>query len=256
MTKASIITPTKERESHLILLYEVILAQVETDWEWLIHDNSPTPSSFFQSLKNPKIHYFHSPKKMTIGEKRNFLCKKAKGNYIFHLDDDDYYAPDYLKKGIDNLKEADFFTLSSWFCAHVSTRRFFYWDKESVDQSHYILNRMDSIQSRSFEFEKKEDQDDFIQKNVYGYGFCYAYRAEVAKAVAFEKTNLSEDYGFFEKAKKLGFRILAKKDQEGRVLHMMHDVNTTKSFPQYSVPSFMVYTLFPHLQTYLEKYPA
>jgi glycosyltransferase involved in cell wall biosynthesis len=256
MRKASIITPTKERQDHLRLLYEVILSQTEPDWEWLIHDDTKTPSSFFQNLKDPKVHYFHSKKTLTIGEKRNFLNQRASGVYIFHFDDDDYYAPDYLQKGIDSLKESDFFTLSSWFCAHVSSRQFFYWDKECVHESHYILNRMETISSKSFEFETESEKQDFIQKNVYGYGFCYAYRAEVAKKVAFEKTNFGEDYGFFEKAKEHGFRVLAEQDRSGRVLHMMHDVNTTLSFPQYSVPPFMMYQLFPHLQTYLQRYPG
>jgi len=115
--------------------------------------------------------------------------------------------------------------------------------------------RSRQVWTRLYLDENEEEKREFIHKNVYGYGFCYAYRREVAKAVSFGKTNDGEDYDFFQKAEKLGFRVRALQDTTGRVLHMMHDVNTTLSFPQYSVPPFMVYNLFPDLGGYLQKYP-
>lgn len=40
---------------------------------------------------------------MTIGAKRNELCKLAKGDIILHMDSDDYYAPDFITRSVNHL---------------------------------------------------------------------------------------------------------------------------------------------------------
>lgn len=52
-----------------------------------------------------------------IGEKRNRGCEAAKGEIIVHMDDDDYYAPDYISKAVKFLLEnnADVTGLSSCY---------------------------------------------------------------------------------------------------------------------------------------------
>lgn len=41
---------------------------------------------------------------MSVGQKRNLLIKKSKGEYICFIDDDDFISFDYLEKILENLK--------------------------------------------------------------------------------------------------------------------------------------------------------
>jgi glycosyltransferase involved in cell wall biosynthesis len=43
----------------------------------------------------------------TIGAKRNACCKMATGDIILHLDDDDWYAPDWISKAVACLINND-----------------------------------------------------------------------------------------------------------------------------------------------------
>lgn len=43
--------------------------------------------------------------RMSIGEKRNMLAEKAKGEYIAHMDSDDLYFPQYIESSIQLMKE-------------------------------------------------------------------------------------------------------------------------------------------------------
>ncbi len=43
----------------------------------------------------------------TIGEKRNRLCEKSRGEAIIHCDCDDMYAPDWITRSVKALQEND-----------------------------------------------------------------------------------------------------------------------------------------------------
>lgn len=51
------------------------------------------------------IKYLRLDRKQDLGTKRNLACEAAKGEIIIHLDDDDYYAPDWLLKQVSFLIE-------------------------------------------------------------------------------------------------------------------------------------------------------
>src|SRR5262249_36253814 len=42
--------------------------------------------------EHPRIRYFRLDQKLTVGAKRNFACRQARGEFIAHWDDDDWYA--------------------------------------------------------------------------------------------------------------------------------------------------------------------
>lgn len=50
---------------------------------------------------------------MNIGMKRNELCALAKGEIIVHFDSDDWYAPDYITRCVQQLQSCDITGLSS-----------------------------------------------------------------------------------------------------------------------------------------------
>jgi glycosyltransferase involved in cell wall biosynthesis len=52
------------------------------------------------------IRYIKLPKRITIGAKRNLLACQATGEYICHMDSDDFYLPTYITYGIQCLIES------------------------------------------------------------------------------------------------------------------------------------------------------
>jgi len=50
-----------------------------------------------------KINYHYIQKKMSIGEKRNWLSKNAKYDLLINMDDDDIYFPNYILHSVDTL---------------------------------------------------------------------------------------------------------------------------------------------------------
>src|SRR3978361_2118037 len=95
--RVSVVTPTFGRERYLAGLYQGFAAQTHQDRELLVFDDSPVPSAFFARLAGPRVRYLHAPERLTIGEKRNRLIELATGEVIAFFDDDDHYAPGYLR---------------------------------------------------------------------------------------------------------------------------------------------------------------
>ena len=66
--------------------------------------------------KDKRIRYYDDVNVGHLGEKRNWLLDKATGDVILHFDDDDYYAPHYVRFMVDALfySKADVIRLLSW----------------------------------------------------------------------------------------------------------------------------------------------
>jgi len=257
--KISLITPTSERPQLLKQLYQIILNQdFSGEWEWLIDDDSWKPSQFLKELKDPRIKYFYNETPCTIGEKRTRLNAEAKGEIIIHLDDDDYYAPHYFSRVYAILKEVDFFNIHSWFCYSVLDKQFYYWATDHLLERHFELNpHYESITEVEFTEEWKEIRKErFIYLNKHGYGFSYAYRNEVGKKCPFLALNAGEDFLFYESVMRSGYTQCQLPDEEGLVVHINHDMNTSLVFPQYRIPSFLIKNLFKNDLSFFYRYPT
>lgn len=110
MVTISILTPTYNRNfflchvlSRLISLQTYDLKKVE----WIIVDDSESENEpkdkteFFKSHPlNQQLHtlrYIYLSKKLSIGHKRNICKNLALGEYLVHMDDDDFYSEKYLE---------------------------------------------------------------------------------------------------------------------------------------------------------------
>lgn len=51
----------------------------------------------------PHIKWLVCYDEFSIGEKRNWLCRRAKGEIILHMDSDDLYAYDWVSKSVEHL---------------------------------------------------------------------------------------------------------------------------------------------------------
>ena len=241
----SIVTPTYDREEFLPLIYNCITQQTRSDWEWIIIDDSPEPSAFIQGLNNPKINYQFSNKRLTIGDKRNLCSDLARGEYIVHFDDDEYYAPPYIDSMVQllELQGGDLLKLSGFFIYSKIYRKFAYWNLLEKTGIHYIWSPEAMVVGTI------ESTNTDLLDNHLGYGFSYVYKRIVSQTIRFESVSFNEDAPFVKAAMALGFNTQLLADDVGLCVHVLHNHNTSKCFPQYVLPAPLVRRLFTGLSS-------
>lgn len=109
----SVITPTKNRPEFIKNILRNFIRQKypQDKMELLIGDDSETSIKEMIPLKE-NIRYFHL-ESMSIGKKRNFLIKEAKGEIVVFMDDDDYYPVDKVSYIVDNLWKSKYLVSGS-----------------------------------------------------------------------------------------------------------------------------------------------
>jgi glycosyltransferase involved in cell wall biosynthesis len=95
----TIIIPTFNRKKFEKLISENIRCQTYPHIiEVLVGDDGDEAQTLDLTVPYP-VCYIRCPR-MTIGEKRNMLASRAKGDYIAHMDTDDVYFPTYVSSSI------------------------------------------------------------------------------------------------------------------------------------------------------------
>lgn len=116
--KVSVIMPTI-RPHFLQTAFDKFESQNYADKELIVPYcglslNLPTPTS--------EVKLIHSND--SVGNKRNIACEQSTGDIILHMDDDDYYAPDWISKSVEALinSKADCVGLSSGYFYQIPDR--------------------------------------------------------------------------------------------------------------------------------------
>ena len=102
----SICTPTYNRRKFIPKLIEMVKKQTypQERIEWLIYDDGTDKiADLVETIFN--VRYFYNNEKKTIGYKRNFLNRKAKGDIIVCMDDDDMYSKKRVEHAVETLLE-------------------------------------------------------------------------------------------------------------------------------------------------------
>jgi hypothetical protein len=210
--------------------------------EWLILDDSPSPSGIFENPGHPGIHYSHIGKKLTIGEKRNLLVDRASGEIIIHFDDDDFYGPGYVSFMVDSMLEkgADLLNLRGWFLYDVRHRFFGYWNLEVKDGLHYVCN-----DNGTSPIILSSANNAPLAINHLGYGFGWAYKKAVWQSAPFPDESWNED-GEFALVAQRKFRLDGVQDTQGVCIHVLHPSNISQQcFAQFQLPNFLLPKIFP-----------
>jgi len=84
------IMPTYNRRSFVPQAIRCFLRQDYSNLELLVVDDGTEPIGDLVPA-NDRIRYVRFDQKLTIGAKRNLACEKARGEFIVHWDDDDWY---------------------------------------------------------------------------------------------------------------------------------------------------------------------
>jgi glycosyltransferase involved in cell wall biosynthesis len=244
----SIITPTRDREIFLPHAYACVNAQQEKSIEWLIDDDSPAPSPFISGISDSRVRYHHNPARRSIGGKRNAMIERARGEIIVCFDDDDYYSPAYISNMVTamNAHQADFIKLSAWYLFSALNRTLAYWDLSQRIGLHFDWQGLSVTPTVLNE----QNNPEFAEMYLW-FGFSYVFRKKVWGKVRYPEVNFAEDTAFI-KAVTADHRLICVSDTVGVCLHTLHSKNTSRCWPQFLLPPFMIDRIFPKAIDYLQ----
>jgi glycosyltransferase involved in cell wall biosynthesis len=243
----SIITPTFGRPQCLPLIHRCVLRQTTADFEWLVLDDSPEPSAYMRRIRDARVRYQHRPERSTIGAKRNSLVDQARGEIIAQFDDDDFYARHYLSRMISDLngRRADIVKLTGYFLFSKLHNLFGYWDLTVRRGPHLVVGN----EPLGLFLLDDTNNAEFADMHL-GFGFSYVFRKAVWGEVKFPDRDWNEDGAFMKEAASR-FKLSGVDDAACSCLHILHETNTSRCFPQHVLPRFLLETLFPHCQPYI-----
>jgi len=244
----SIITPTFNRARYLPLLHRCVMAQDLQDFEWLIDDDSPSPSSYMQGLTDKRISYAHVTARRAIGTKRNALIERARGRIIAQFDDDDYYSSSYLARMVRIMREsgAAFVKLYGFFLYSKFLRMCGYWDLLQRTGRHMVFSK------EPFSVVMLDEGNNASLREVHlGFGFSYVFEKAVWEHARFPDIDWNEDRPFAKQAMER-FPLVGVQDEACTCIHVLHESSTSWCFPQYLLPRFLFDRLFPESKEHME----
>ncbi len=141
----SCIMPTHDRRRFVPRALRYFRRQTSPNLELLIVDDGTEPVEDLVP-RDERIHYIHLPRRASIGAKRNLACERAKGEFIVHWDDDDWYAPGWVEAQVEFLTRTGA-------------------DACGLDRPYFY----DPVRSRAFRYEYPRDAPPW----VHGATLCY-----------------------------------------------------------------------------------
>ena len=102
----SICTPTFNRRPFYPMIIQCVQHQTypKDRIEWIIIDDGTDPVEDLVAHL-PQVKYFKYEKKMTLGQKRNLMHEKSKGDILVYMDDDDYYPEERISHAVETLQK-------------------------------------------------------------------------------------------------------------------------------------------------------
>lgn len=219
--RVSVVTPTmSSRQRYHEQLWASFEAQNWPDKELIVvetYDEEPSKFLQTQAMKDSRLVHVCFQRDpgcdFSVGLKRNMALHLASGTYCVNFDDDDIYAPSYVRKMVGEMCALglDALTLSGWFNYFASEGTCGYSDPESW--SPVSAEELDEI--------------------LYGYGFSYVHKRQPALKQPYPDAEFAEDAPFFLAMRShLGpHRVRLKLDTEGLCLHIVHKANSAGDMP-------------------------
>jgi glycosyltransferase involved in cell wall biosynthesis len=116
------IMPTHNRRRFVPQAIRCFLRQDYPNLELLIVDDG-SDQILDCVPESDRLRYLRLDRKLSIGAKRNLACEQARGEFIVHWDDDDWYPPERVSKQIRAMGERN--------CEVSGTSRILYFDLQS-----------------------------------------------------------------------------------------------------------------------------
>lgn len=172
----SVCTPTFNRRPFVEMMIKCFDSQdyPKNKMEWIIIDDGTDPIEDVVN-SHPSVKYFKYNEKMTLGKKRNLMHKKACGDIIVYMDDDDYYPPNRVSHAVERLMENP-----AALCAGSSEMYIYFKDeKNSKDNSKMVQfgpYGPDHATAGTFAFKRK-----LLKETQYNEDACLAEEREFLK---------------------------------------------------------------------------
>lgn len=104
--RVSCVMPTRNRPELVLEAVAQFEAQTISDAELIVVDDGA--GDLRERLAgHDRVRYLRAPESSAVGAKRNIGAEAARGRYIAHWDDDDWYAPGRLQAQLDALGGSD-----------------------------------------------------------------------------------------------------------------------------------------------------
>lgn len=147
MPKVSILTPFKNAEKHILATAESILAQTETDWEWILvndHSSENEVEVLKEFLSDKRIRVFTN-KGNGIIDALNLAFEQVTGKYSTRMDADDVMPENKLKlfsNYLDNSSKETIVTgkvryFSEEYEVSEAFRKYESWLNKQVDNNDF-----------------------------------------------------------------------------------------------------------------------
>lgn len=229
----AVVTPTFGRHDKHLQLVSVFAGQdYAGPLRLYVLDDSPTPSPVFTTLRDPRVRYtHHKGGRLSIGTKRNLLCKQARrdgADVIVAYDDDDLYEKSYVSTMLRALDGYDIAKLSVFNIVREYDGTCWQWDTRQTNGVQCVVSGSEPVTCAVVE-ERTDEERDFARL---GYGFSYVMRGHVFDRVKFPDMDRGEDYVFMKDAIAAGARVNFVADHPEIVWHTVHPKSTSRSFPQ------------------------
>lgn len=197
----SCIMPTHNRRAFIGLTFACFHAQTWPSKELIVVDDGTDEVG--DLLENrPGVRYARVAGRMTVGAKRNLACELAGGDLIAHWDDDDWYAPDRLKRQLEPL------------CA------------DTHDITGLVGGSMLQMPSGEFWTTTPELHRKMFVGDIHGGTLVYR-RVLWQSGNRYPEVNLAEDAAFIRRAIAARQRI-ARIENDGLFVYLRHHRNTWK----------------------------
>lgn len=236
---ASFITPTLNRPDTHAALYATFAAQTYEPRMLHVLDESQEPSPFFSQLQDARVDYVHAPmtgkREVTrIGAARNTLCERAKlagATFILHVDDDDWYSPDYAETMISKLGDADIAKLAVFRLIvekGEAAGTLWQWDVRSMGGKHYGLRGDAAPQETQI---GHGEEPEYAEAVRYGFGFSLVYRISLHDRFKFPEEG-TEDYPWVRTCLDGGAKLVEVDDFSHGCIHTVSIDSQSMVFPQ------------------------
>lgn len=107
----SIVIPTHGRPDYLRDSVNSVLDQTHTNWECLVVSDDPkefpSKKKMMEAFKDPRVRFVEG-KGPGANTSRNVGIEQSRGDFIFFLDDDDFWLTDKIASHLDAHEKSDF----------------------------------------------------------------------------------------------------------------------------------------------------
>ena len=238
MSVTIIIPTTNERQHFHKAIFNCYVNQTYRNKQLIVFEDgvNSTPSQFWIDMSSQRndITYIHdNSRRDSIGLKRNIMIEHATTDYIAHFDDDDIYLPTYIEFMISHMTpDTALCKLSGWLN--------YTYNYSSIEGRRQKLLLPESSQKNGTvgAFYYRQLVPKYF--TMLEFGFSYVYRRDVCKHIKFRNVSFNEDTPWALAVQKQYNVNIVQLGINPQVIHIQHDINTSKAHPNIQIPARMI----------------